>query len=152
MTVLTKAGDVADEIVSRLETITIANGAETDIGTKVLEGRRKSEDDTTPSVTLVEAEDQPETAPGKLISVKITQRYIIIGYNACDLDRPNKAAHAMIRDIKRALFRGGDATFGGRVKSVEYRGRSIGIRADGTKMVQAVVEFDVTYVEDVSNP
>lgn len=155
MSQFSRAGEIADELVRRLKTITVANGAETDMGLLVMQGRRKSEDDYNPSITLIEGEDQPETIPGKLMSAKVTQRYAIVGYNVCDPDNPNLAAHAMLRDMKRAIFRHNgqaDVTLGGNVRAVEYRGRNIGVRAEGTKMVMAVIEIDVSFVEDLSNP
>ena len=44
----------------------------------------------------------------------------------------------------------GTVSFGGRVKSVEYRGRDIGPRTDGVPIVFAVVHIDVTYVENLA--
>ena len=78
----------------------------------------------------------------------------------CDPDNPNDMAHQIISDIKKAVFSNTDATrvdttmgtvsFGGRVKSVHYRGRDIGPRTDGVPIVFAVVHIDVVYVEQLS--
>jgi hypothetical protein len=70
---------------------------------------------------------------------------------SCDPNHPNDAAHAAIRDIKRAMF-AGDGNFGGRVLKVSYQGRDIGPRVDGEPVVYVQVTIDIDYVEDLTNP
>ena len=154
MTVFVRAADVAAEIVARIQTITVALGAETNIGTNVLQGKRKlPADDEVPCAILIEGEDSVDEAAGRTQSalVKVTQSYLIDGFDVCDPDNPNVKAHAMIRDIKRVLFKDG-RTFGGRVVEVKYLGRDIGPRPDGVALVQARVMIDVSFAEDLANP
>lgn len=146
-----KAADVAAEIATRMAAITVANGCETDIGLRVFRGRRKIEDDMVPCAVLIEGSDVVRDQPGKLPTASIDQSYVLGGYVACDPDNPNDAAHAVIRDIKRAMFKG-NATFGKSVLHVKYKGRDIGPRTDGVAIVFAIVEITVTYVEDLTNP
>lgn len=150
-TMLQSAELIALEISSRLAAIRVANGCETDIGATVYRGKRKVEDDAAPCAVLVEGADTVTDRPGKLPAAKIEQGYVLGGYVPCDADNPNDAAHALIRDLKRAIFKDG-GTFGGKVVSVNYKGRDIGPRTDGVAIVFALIEISVTYVESLVNP
>lgn len=154
MTVYVKSEDVANEIVARLQGITIANGAETDIGTEVQRGRiRVPADDELPLIQFVEGGDEPQDTAGKtnVSLIKVAQVYVIDAYDLCDPLNPNAKAHKMIRDIKRAIFKSG-RTLDGKVSEVEYLGRDIGPRTDGVAMVQARVTIRVSFAEDLANP
>lgn len=146
------AGEVAAEIKRRLQAILLANGCETDIGRQVMMGRRRfPADDQPPCITVAEAPDAVEDRPGRVPQVLVQATYVIDGFDACDADNPNDKAHAMIRDIKRAIFADG-TTLGKRVQKCDYLGRDIGPRADGAAFVQARVNIGVTYVETLAQP
>ncbi len=152
MTTYTRAADVSTEIIRRLRTIRIVNGYETEIGRDVLAGRRKIPgDDQPPCLIVLEGGDDVRDQPGRIPLVLISQSYVLDGFDKCDPDNPNTKGHAIIRDIKRAIFKG-DATLGGAVKSVSYLGRDIGPRPDGVALVQARVTISVEFVEDLTNP
>lgn len=154
MTVYVKSSEVAAEIVARLSTITVANGYETDIGLSIKRGRRKLPiESEVPCSVLIEGNDNVDDASGRIQTalVKVTQPYLIDGFDVCDPDNPNDKAHAMIRDIKRVLFKDG-RTFGGKVVEVTYQGKDIGPRADGAAFVQARVAIEVSFAEDLANP
>lgn len=154
MTTYVKSADVASEIADRLESILVANGAETNIGTNLKQGKRKlPAEDEIPCCYLIEAGDDVEDTSGRSQSalVKVRQSYVIDAFDVCDPDHPNLKAHAMIRDIKRVLFKDG-RTFGGKVHEVTYRGRDIGPRPDGVALVQVRVMIDVSFAEDLANP
>lgn len=146
-----KNSEISAAIYARLTAITQANGCETDIGLRVFRGRRNVDESAVPCAVLIEGTDTPTDRPGKLPTAAIRQRYVIAAYVACDPNNPNDAAHAAIRDIKRAIF-AGDGDFGGRVIRVTYQGRDIGPRADGVPVVFVTVDIDVEYVEDLTNP
>lgn len=154
MTVYVRAEDVSEEIVTRIQRIRIANGFETDIGRQILRGRVKvPADDMPPCTALIEGNDDTEDTAGKLRSAQIKVRvpFMIDGFDACDPDQPNVKAHAMIRDIKRAIFHDG-RTLGEKVVEVSYLGRDIGPRPDGVGLVQVRVAIEVSYAEDLANP
>ena len=149
-TIFSKASEVAAELATRLSTITIANGFETDIGLKLFRGRRNIDDQAVPCAMLIEGNDQVSSRAGRTNTYEIVQGYVLGGYVPCDPDNPNDAAHALLRDLKKAVFK--DENLGRKVKKVNYTGRDIGPRTDGVAIVMAIIEITVEYVEDVSNP
>lgn len=151
---LHRAEDVAAEIKARIATRTVALGAETNLGATIFQGRRHVDDSMPPCVTIIEAEDTPGRVNVR-DEYEVQQRYVLFAYVPCDPSNPNVAAHAAIRDMKRALFTTAgksDVRWGGKIRSIEYIGRDIGPRADGAAFVVAAVEIVVTYVERLSNP
>lgn len=140
---------VALALEARLAGITRAAGAETDIGKSRFRGRVDVADSDVPCLVVIEGEDKVDSSRGS--EVKLVQRYALVGYDKCDPAHPNDAAHRMLRDIKKAVF---DlrADWGKQVKTVEYVGRAIGKRADSVPIVMAVVEIDITFVEDLASP
>lgn len=152
MSTFTKAADVSAEIHVRLSAIRLVNGSETDCGRDVMLGRRKLPgDEQPPCLVVLEGGDTVTSQPGRIPMALISHGYTIDGFDKCDPDNPNTQAHKIIRDIKRAIFKG-DANFGGLVKSVTYIGRDIGPRPDGVALVQARVMISVEFVEDLTNP
>lgn len=153
-TPFTKASDLAVYITQRLALITTANGYHTNIGQSVFRGKRAKVEEQIPCAVIIEGEDHPGDSGRD--SQMIEQDYVVGGYVECDPDNPNDAAHLVIKDLKKVLFGdhggtgrpiGGAHTFGGRVKSVEYKGRDIGPRPDGVAIVFAVVHFTVKFSE-----
>lgn len=151
MSTINQASALAAEIEARIERISIANGFNTDIGVRILRGRRRIDDDQVPSVVIAEGLDSPTPGPGRLPTAEVSQTYMLISYHECDPDHPNDQAHLMIKDLKRAIFHDG-VTLGGKVPRVKYAGRDIGPRADGVGIVCASIEIAVSFVEDLSNP
>lgn len=152
--IVNTAGEVAALVAERVARISVANGYETDIGQKVFRGKRRVADEQigTGCVDIIEGVDMvDDRVGGRLAQCAISQRYGLVAYLPCDPDAPNDAAHAAIRDLKRAIF-DKDATLGGSVKGVRYMGRDIGARADGASFVIAVVEIAVEYVENLISP
>lgn len=151
MTVFKRAEEVGLAIGEALAGITIANGAETDIGTAVHYGRTHIEDHEIPCVSIMEGNDAVEHN-ARAPQVKVSQRYGLVAYvRIAEGQTPNSAAHAAIRDMKRSIF-AGDGTFGRRAISTRYIGRNIGPRADGADIVLALIEIDVTYAENLVEP
>lgn len=156
MTVFLKSADVAAEIKTRLQAILLSNGCETDIGSQVFMGRRKlpGEADDVPCTIVTEGDDTVDDTAGRrqTAQIKVRQNYVIDGFDTCDANNPNDKAHAMIRDIKRAIFANNNRMLDGKVFSVEYLGRDIGPRPDGVALVQARVMIAVTFAENLSDP
>lgn len=151
MSTINQASVLAQEIAARMATVTVANGFNTDIGTRVLRGRRRIDDNQVPCIVIAEGLDTTTPGPGRMATSEIAQTYMLIAYHACHPDHPNDKAHELIKDLKRAVFKDG-VTLGGKVPRVEYRGRDIGPRSDGVAIVCASIEIVVKFVEDLTNP
>jgi hypothetical protein len=149
-TVYNKASEIAIDLSNRLKAITVANGYETDIGLRSYRGRTNIDEDSVPCSVLIEGEDKMGRSSG-LNNVQVLQDYVLGGYVKCDPNNPNDAAHAILRDLKKAVFKDG-SKMGGVVRNVEYRGRNIGARADGRPIVFAIIHITVEYAEDLTNP
>lgn len=148
-----KASEIAAELVARLGAI---NGApfETTMGALVFQGRQSIDRDRTPCVTIIEGDDVPERR-ALTTTHQITQGYVLMAHLRCEDDNPNVAAHAGLRDLKRAIFTTNgkpDTTLGGRAVDVAYIGRQMSPRDAGQKLVVVLLEVAVRYVEDLANP
>lgn len=151
MTTLHTARDAANAIAARLSTINVASGSITDIGLRVLRGRRRIDNEQVPCVVLAEGLDQINQASGRVPSCEVQQTYMLIAYHECDPDHPNDRGHDLIKDLKRAIFSDG-VTLGGNVLRVEYKGRDIGPRGDGVAIVCASIEIVIKFIENLSEP
>lgn len=148
------AGEIAAHLSAVLATVRKVNGYETDIGVRVFRGVRKVQDEQVPCAVLIEGGDRVKQGPSKReATASIEQDYILGGYSPCDADNPNDEAHKIIRDLKKAIFAGGNGTtLGGKVPEITYTGRDIGPRTDGAPIVFALIEVTVTYVERLATP
>lgn len=147
------AEGVSDEVLRRLSLCTVANGYETDVGASVFRGRRVIDDDMIPCSVILEGEDRVLEQAG--LRVDLEQHYLLYAYVACDPAHPNVAAHAALRDLKRAMFTSDgkpDWNWGRRVKQVHYQGKDIGPRSDGAAFVLVVLDIAVEYVETLAAP
>lgn len=148
------ANDVALAVFARVQNITIANGYATDVGLKVMRGRKRLDESHLPCIVLIERPDAPEKQNMQRDPlVKVNQKYVIEGHAACDPDNPNDVGHQIITDIKKAIWKE-KLTFGTdqKVYTVMYEGKTISPREDGIAVVSAAVEISVDFVECLSNP
>lgn len=145
--VLMKAEEVGAEFYARLSGIRTANGFETEIGTTVWRGRRKiPADDEVPVCIITEGDDTPGSQANKT-SQQITQTYVLDAFDVCDPNNPNDKAHAMLRDLKKAVFEP-DGMMSGKVRKLSYIGRDIGPRPDGAGFVQVRIVVEAEFVEN----
>lgn len=149
MSVYNKCSDIEADLADRLAQITKANGYQTDIGTRVFRGKRKVEDSEIPCAVLIVGEDRPGDNANRE-AIRISQDFVLGGYHECAVDAPNDTAHKIVADIKKAVFKDGPR-LGGTVKSLEYRGKDIGPRADGVPIVFAVVHITVDFAETLED-
>ena len=149
------AEDIGAELSTRLAACTVALAAETNLGARVYRGRRRIDDSMIRGTVVIEGDDVPARGGNVKTDYKLDQRYVLFAYVPCDPDNPNDAAHAALRDMKRAVFSTSgqpDTRLGGKVRDIVYLGRDIGPRADGASFVLAALEVGVEYVENVANP
>ncbi len=152
---MSKASELAAAVFARVSSITIANGYSTDIGLKVYRGKKTADAVEAPLAFIVEGDDDALDQKGIEARVKI--QYAIEGHTACDPENPNDAVHAIVADLKRAIF-GGDRTYGGIVRgnnggnSIEYKGRVVGEREEGASIVGAAILVSFEIMENLANP
>lgn len=132
-------------ISDRLAVIRTANGYATDIGERVHRGKKKLDEAGVPCVVIFE--EEPVVGDENRRAVKVAQSYFIEGHAACNPEQPNDVGHAIVADIRRAIFSHADPTFGEVVRSLKYVTRHIGEREDGLAIVSAYVKVTVEYVE-----
>jgi hypothetical protein len=145
---MSKASTIAQTLATIIGTIRTANGYATDIGAQVFRGKRKLDESDPPCSTIFEGEDMEQAQQGP--AVRLRQRYVVEGVSTCDPDNPNDAAHAIIADIKKAVWRN-DEPFGVGVE-VRYAGRSIGTREVGSTLIAAAIELEIVFAENLANP
>ncbi len=150
MSTINKASEIAELLTIMLADITVVNGYLTDIGTVTYRGKKNvADDDPLPCVALIEGEDRVADDQGPT-QVVLDADYAFVAYLACDPDNPNDAAHLAIKDIKRRMF-GEGSEIKKVVKSVKYKGRDIGARADGKAIVMAVVHITIRFAETLAD-
>lgn len=152
---MSKASELAQGITKALEKITKANGYQTDIGLRVYRGRVTTTLSSVPFVVLKEGKDS--VADSKVTEVVLRQPYIIEGVSACEMDNPNDVGHQILADIKKALFsgtleKGSKFRFGTVACELEYKGRFIAQREEGSAVVTTTVVIECKYPEDLTNP
>lgn len=144
------AKKVEQAFAARLSLILTGSGFRTDIGSRVFRGRRKIDPDQIPCVVIVGGDDT--ITAQKRGEVLLDQRYIIEAHCTCDPDNPNDAALDMIADIKRVMWgKEEDKSFGGLVKDLNYSGRIISPREDGSSLVAAGVELTASFSETLGD-
>jgi hypothetical protein len=149
---MSTASALAEFFTERLSAINGGGSYETSIGANVMRGRRDVALDAIPCCVIFEGEDKPKDQTKREYEVIIEQYYGVEGFmEAEDINNPNDTAHKIISDIKRAIFLR-DLTFPKNFRNLTYRGRSIGVRLDGSTVVSAIVLFSVEYTETLSAP
>ena len=151
---ISKAHEISLAIAARLERITVANGYHTDIGLRVMRGRRRIDPSQIPCAVIVERDDKVADEQGRRERrAKVRAPFALEGHAECDANHPNDRAHEMIADIKRAIF-SEPFTFGVGEQAimVEYAGRTISPREDGMAVVAAAVEIIIDFAEQLATP
>lgn len=146
---------------ARAETITIANGFNTDAGLHVTHGyRRPAKGDAMPRIAMVTTSDVPEAESQDDV---IVRRQWAIGFGAmaeveADDENALDTAEALLADLKRALFDDEDRTLGGLLPpnketgNVEMGVEGTADREAGGTFVEAGVTVLVTFIEGYGHP
>lgn len=148
-----KALQIVKALAARLEVIRTANGYRTDAGAQVYRGRIVFDaSDSLPALTVFDDEDDVLQINGAL-RAKLGLSVTIEGIAQADPDNPSDTGHAMVADIKKAIFSPDyDQTFGGMVAKLSYAGRRMQSREGGSGHISVAVMLTVEYVEDLTNP
>ena len=152
---MSKASELAQGIAQVLAGITKLNGYQTDIGLRVYRGRVTTTLSSVPFVVLKEGQDSVKASRPQ--EVVIRQPYVIEGVSEGAIDNPNDVGHQMLADIKKALFsgpleKGSKSRFGTVECELEYKGRFIAQREEGSAIVTTTVAIECMYPEDLTKP
>ncbi|WP_454752158.1 hypothetical protein [Cupriavidus necator] len=150
---MSQALDILQAIKGRLATIRVADGYETDIGARVYLGREfgNDEQDPVPLVSLhdgggeIKSDMRPHAGTNSC-----ARAFVIEAFDTCDTNNPLIKAHALIADIKRAVFK--DGGLGGLVMNLRIVGDRALPRGAGAKTVCAQVLGAVEYLEKPTAP
>ena len=143
------AHDLSLELSQRFESITLVNGYQTNVGAAVYRGKLRLDPQDLPCTVMLEGDDRVDGRTRK--TAKLGQQYTVEAHADCDPNQPNDTAHKILADLNRALF-SGDLTFGRRVAEVNYLGRAIGAREDGSNTAFASITFELVFSEDFTTP
>jgi hypothetical protein len=132
MTVHTNAEEVSQEIRTRIATISVENGFETDIGVSVFDGRIAVNDSDVPCASVVEGtDDRARATPGRSALWKMEQGYTLVGYSPGAIRRTRTPkAHASdprskARDLQDEQARPTPRSVE-RCWRSDYKGRNVG--------------------------
>lgn len=156
---MSKANDIVKRLVERLRTIRQDAGFATNAGLSVTRGQPAASGSSPVALFVFELEDQVEAqhgdgsgdTHGEKVSANVLLPIEIEGVADCDADDAADVAHALVADIKRAVF-GGDMTWGGLATHTKYIGRTIDPRASGTNAATVRVQIRIGCSEDLANP
>lgn len=145
---------ILDMIVARLATILPANGYATSAGERVSMGDVWPDEADVPALTLHEGEMVNNgyalvRAQGRAgaNAMKMRAEYTVEGIADCASIATYTAAHALIADIKRALFADGGLSFGEAAGDHKLEGHGVIPRAKGSNRVTVAVVGSYFYID-----
>ena len=146
--------DILQAIVARLQSIRVASGYATDAGLHVALGDEWPDETTLPAITVHEGE---MTANGYGLvrsqgragatGTKMRGEYTVEGIADCTGTATYAAAHALIADIKRALFAAGGLSFGDAAGDHKLEGHGVLPRVRGSNRVAVAVVGSYFYID-----
>lgn len=146
---------ILQSIVARLATIRVANGYATDAGLRVSLGDAWLDEAMVPALTVHEGElvgsgyalvrAQGRAGAG---GTKMRGEYTVEGIADCTAVDTYVAAHALIADIKRALFANGGLSFGPQAGDHKLEGHGVVPRAKGSNRVSVAVVGSYFYIDE----
>jgi hypothetical protein len=150
---MTVALDILNYIKTRLETILISSGFNTDLGKSVSLGRKYYSVDTCslPMCSLFDLEDEPEEADSYLEKMMITLDLMV----ECYIKNENGAQNAIddvISDVKTAVLDVTDRKLGGLTLDFGYAGREIVWPEDASDVIPVRLRFRTLYRENYGSP
>lgn len=152
---------IMQNILALLQTISVANGFNFDMGTNATWGKITNTADNLPCIFLLDGDctnhddsDDTPNLPGKSrpMNVQVRKRVQVEAHVPCDVNQPNLAGHLALQDLKAALFIGDRMFSTSAIKSTKWVSDTFGRREDGTKVLPVMMQFDVTYPANQAAP
>lgn len=156
---MSKANDIVKQLVERLGAIRRVDGFATDAGLNVSRGQPAVAGGADETLDVFELEDQIEkqrvdgsgASDCAAVDTDLLLPINIEGYAVVAAEQHMEVGHALVADIKRAIF-SGDMTWGGLATHTRYIGRTIDRRAEGANAVTVLVQIRIGCVEDLASP
>lgn len=140
---------LADALLARLATITLANGYATDAGLHVFDGATGVSADIACFLVLAESEEgvgSQKSQTSGADDVTVALPFFVEGRTPCNPQHPNTAGRLLCNDIRRALFGpGSSVALAGGPARLRYAGRTIDRREPGTAEVGVTVKFEALF-------
>lgn len=151
---MSKVYDLLLAIQARLETISPANGYQTDIGARVLIDPDAADmsNEAAPVTRLFETEAENISQQPNRNQCLMKTLFIIETQHAVEGVNPTEAAHMAIADIIRAVFGTDDRTLDSRAREVRLEGYRIVAPEAGSRHVLAQVRGSHVYVNHFNAP
>ena len=148
---------ILQAIVARLATIRVANGYATDAGLRVSLGDAWPDESPVPALTVHEGELVANgyglvRSQGRAgtTGTKMRGEYTVEGIADCTTVATYVAAHALIADVKRALFVAGGLSFGMQAGDHKLEAHGVVPRAKGSNRVVVAVVGSYFYIDEFS--
>lgn len=151
---MSRAQSIAGVLLSRLATITQANGYATNAGLHVFDGAAGVPGDLGAFLVLAELEEgvaSQKAGDGQADDVTVSQPYTVEGRTACDPLHPNTAGRLLVSDIQRAIF-GAGSKLPAQSARLLYTGRTISPRDPGAAEVVVTVTLQAAFAYSLGNP
>lgn len=141
---------------ARCEAITKAGGYATDAGLRVYRGRDVvTRSDSFPLLVIHRDPEEVVGAQGGRqfpgVSLRLRMAFGIEGHIEADPDNPLDAAHAVIADIKQAIFLPTDRLVP-ETTELAYTDSFVERRGDGASIASVAVNGHVEFTEEVGQP
>lgn len=145
---------ILQAITARLQSILVSSGYATNAGLHVSLGDEWPDEADLPAITVHEGELVPNgyglvRAQGRAGAgaTKMRGEYTVEGIADCTGVATYVAAHALIADIKRALFAAGGLSFGDAAGDHKLEGHGVLPRARGSNRVVVAVVGSYFYID-----
>lgn len=148
---MSRRQDVIEEVRTRLEEITTANGYQTNAGNLILMGQTPALSESDPEQALAVTVGQ-DTVGYQGEDVQVTLPVMIFALVRADLDDPYLAAEAVLADIKKAIET--DHNLGGLLKArgLVRGSTTAALRDPASEFVGGSVFYEMMFAEKWGAP
>ena len=144
---------ILDEVVRRVETITVANGFASDIGLRVFVDSRNPQDTEVPCAMVSFEQRTAESFIS--CSAKAAMTVTVTGYAAVDAAIGYQVAFDVLGDIQRAVETD-DTTLGGLLSGADYglswESDAVGFPDAGGNVIAGTVNYNAPHMRKAGDP
>lgn len=144
---------ILSALTTRLGTILIDDGFNTDAGLNVYRGKKSFDwenQDLFPAISVFDPLEEVEAGHEERNDNTLTVH--IEGHVWADPDNPADGAHDLLADIKKAVLLFDDQTLGGLAAGMEYAGAEIEFPDDAGSVISLRLTVKIAYPELYGDP